>query len=150
MDFLSLGDASNMKIWLNFNRTFSSCVCVFMCTHAHMKVRGQYHVSSSMALHLDLWGRLSCRTWSSLIWLGWLANKLQTFAYLCSPNTSLLALGLQMFAPMPGFYVGARESIFAFSCLCGKRVTKWAISPSPFLGFKEKNRQKNITTGKRG
>lgn len=64
-------------------------VCVCVCAHAlvHMSVclcacvhACKWGSQKLIAPHHSLWGRVSDWTWSSLIWLNWLASKLPGFS----------------------------------------------------------------------
>lgn len=80
------------------------CVCVYTC----MEARGQFRLSPSVALILEL------RSWSSLLRLGWLVLELWGFICLCLPHK---CWGYRGCGPvfMRMLRVWTRLSVFALS-----------------------------------
>lgn len=66
-------------------------------------------------------------TWSSLIWLGWLASELQ--------GTTSRVLGLPIHASIPGVLYGDQGPKLKSSCLHGKLFATRAMFPVPVLHF---------------
>lgn len=52
------------------------CVCMYVHMSTHVTARGPCRVSSLIGLPFNFWGRVSHWSWSSLVWLGWLAREL--------------------------------------------------------------------------
>lgn len=79
LDFLSLFMCCSCSLPVDAQTT-NCLVCVHssvrLGTHVHMELTSA-DIPQKMHIHLVLGGRVSQRTWSSMILLGWLARELQ-------------------------------------------------------------------------
>lgn len=81
---------------------YAQCVCG-VCLHVEGD-RGWCLISSSVALHLGIWDKVSHGTWSSVISeAGWLMSSREL------PVSVSPGLGLQTCVTIPGFYMGAGD-----------------------------------------
>lgn len=62
--------------WVHVGACARMCAHVYLCACPY-EIGSQHQTTSSFALHLICWGRVSSWTWSSGIWLDSLASKLQ-------------------------------------------------------------------------
>ena len=69
-----------------------SCVCVhmYMCAHLCVKPTGWCQLSSSVALHLIFWGRVSCWSLGSNTWVILVASSPQVILLLRPDSGRLL------------------------------------------------------------
>lgn len=65
-----------------------TCICVDPTICAHLETRDKNEMSSLIALHFNLWDRVSHSPWWSPLWLNWVANKFteSTCLYIIAPG----------------------------------------------------------------